>query len=114
MGTNCLGPFLLVRLLEPVLRSTAAAEPPSTVRIVWVSSMVAVGTPKGGVIFDKAGSPKMLKKAMENYMQSKAGVVYLAAEMARMVGGDGVLSLVSRNVIRRESRTDEDRAFIRG
>lgn len=42
MGTNCLGPFLLNKLLEPVLFSTASHEAPGEVRVVWVTSLLTV------------------------------------------------------------------------
>ena len=96
MGTNCLGPFLLNKLLADILRRTAASEThqSNTVRIVWVSSVVATGPPPGGVQFDKEGNPKQFK-GMENYMQSKSGDVYLASEFAKKLGNDGILSVVS-------------------
>ncbi|KAL9120713.1 MAG: hypothetical protein Q9187_002733 [Circinaria calcarea] len=95
MGTNCLGPFLLNKLLEDVLRRTAASKmtPSNTVRSVWVSSVVQTGPPKGGVQFDENGNPKQFK-AMENYMQSKSGDVFLASEFAKRLGNDGILSVV--------------------
>ena len=56
MATNCLGPFFLTRLLEGVLKDTAAAEArcgrETSTRIVWVSSMINANAPKGGVLFD--------------------------------------------------------------
>ena len=62
MGTNCLGPFLLNHFLEPTLTKTAAAtNSPLGVRVIWLSSMIAVSVPKGGIIMDKDGSPKVLK-----------------------------------------------------
>lgn len=97
MGTNCLGPFLLSVLLEPILRRTAVTEnmkksSHKPVRIVWVSSMISMLTPKGGISFDEAGSPTVLK-GMSNYMVSKSGNVFLAAEFAKRLGDDGILSV---------------------
>lgn len=98
MATNCLGPFLLNRLLEPILIRTAQAESTASgrVRIVWVSSMITVSVPPGGIQFEKSGRPKVLKNAMQNYMQSKVGNVFLASEVAKRVGDDGVISLVGQ------------------
>jgi retinol dehydrogenase-12 len=86
MGTNCLSSFLLVSLLQPMLQATARlASETTSVRVVWVSSLIARGlsstTPKGGVQFDASGAPKQLKD-MANYMQSKAGAVLLAHEFS--------------------------------
>ncbi|CAO2653224.1 Nn.00g026350.m01.CDS01 [Neocucurbitaria sp. VM-36] len=85
LGTNCLAPFLLASLLLPLLSTTAShfCHPNPSIRVVWVSSLLNLGTPKGGVQFDPTtGAPKQLK-AMENYMQSKAGVYLLATEFAK-------------------------------
>jgi retinol dehydrogenase-12 len=47
-----------------------------------VSSLLNLSTPAGGVQFDaSSNAPKQLK-GMENYMQSKAGVYFLAHEFA--------------------------------
>lgn len=96
MTTNCLGPFLLNRLLEPILIKTAQAESPNSgrVRIVWVASMITVSVPPGGIQFEKGGTPKVLKNPMQNYMQSKVGNVFLASEAAKHLGEKGVISLV--------------------
>lgn len=97
MGTNCLGPYLLSVLLEPVMRRTAVAEKAadtSSVRVVWVSSMIAANAPKGGVVME-AGRPTEKFKKMERYMQTKAGVVLLASEFAKKLGGEGIISVVS-------------------
>ncbi|KAI7359832.1 hypothetical protein KC354_g9171 [Hortaea werneckii] len=104
LGSHCLAPFLLCKLLQPVLEATASwhrfsctaegcaelndhlkgpsnsiASTDSGVRIVWVSSFISQA-PKGGVQFDeRTGAPRLLK-GMENYLQSKAGEVLLAEE----------------------------------
>ena len=97
MATNCLGPFILNRLLEPILIRTARAEPtPDKVRVVWVSSMITTSVPPGGIQFSKeSGGPKVLKNRMQNYMQSKVGNVFLASEAAKRVGKHGIISVVS-------------------
>lgn len=76
MGTNCLGPFLLSALLEPILRRTAAAEGMTksshkTVRIVWVSSMIGLLTPKGGINFNEVDNPSVLKVMNTTWCQSQ-------------------------------------------
>lgn len=65
-----------------------------SVRIVWLSSMITTSVPPGGIKFGRTGNPKVLKKSMENYMQSKVGNVFLAAEAAKRLGGDGIISVV--------------------
>jgi retinol dehydrogenase-12 len=45
--------------------------------------------------FDSRGTPNVLPKAMENYMQSKIGGAWLAGEFADRLGGKGILSIVS-------------------
>ncbi|RMY13637.1 hypothetical protein D0867_07395 [Hortaea werneckii] len=117
LGSHCLAPFLLCKLLRPVLEVTASwhrfsctaegcaelkdhlkgpsnsvANTDSGVRIVWVSSFISQA-PKGGVQFDeRTGAPRLLK-GMENYLQSKAGEVLLAEEWNRRYEGKGVLNV---------------------
>ncbi|KAI1412091.1 NAD(P)-binding protein [Hypoxylon sp. FL1857] len=94
MGTNAVGPFLLTRLLEPILLRTAAQEGSSrSVRIVWVSSMLDFGTPKGGVVWDsQTDAPVLHSDMMANYMQSKAGLTFLGHEFAKRLGDKGIIS----------------------
>lgn len=103
MVTNCLAPYLLTILLEPILTRTAASSPSLSVRVVFVVSLMQLGTPAGGMSFDSQGTPKVLPKAMDNYMQSKAGGTWLAAEFAKRLGDKGILSVVSaNNVVKRK------------
>ncbi|KAL2831124.1 NAD(P)-binding protein [Aspergillus cavernicola] len=94
MGTNCLGPFIFNESLLPLLKNTATSSPSGSVRVVWVASIIAVSVAKGGIIFDEqTGAPKVLRDPMENYMESKVGNVFLANEMAKRAGKDGILNL---------------------
>jgi len=96
MGTHCLGPFLLTTLLEDILKKTAATSKPYTVRIVWIVSILQISMPAGCMEFDDQGSPKVLPDKMANYVQSKCGETWLAAEFAQRLGGDKILSVVGR------------------
>ena len=96
MTTNCLGPYLLTHFLAPLMGRTAATAPKDSVRIVWLTSMVAALTPKDGILWEEdGGSPRVLKDQMENYMQSKVGNLFFAREYVDRLGKDGVLSVVS-------------------
>lgn len=91
LGIHCLAGFLMARLLEPILSATAGL--PDTrrgsVRVVWVSSLLNLGTPPGGVAFDPHGKPVQLK-AMDNYMQSKAGMYLLSHEFSVRSADTGI------------------------
>ncbi|KAF7518173.1 hypothetical protein G7054_g13546 [Neopestalotiopsis clavispora] len=94
LATNAIGPFLLTELLKPVLLSTAKSCLSGSVRVVWVSSIIALGTPKGGIVWDKdIEAPKLHDSPSSNYMQSKAGVVYLSHEYAQDLGRHGIISV---------------------
>jgi retinol dehydrogenase-12 len=94
MGTNCLGPYLLNHFLEPTLQRTVASAPKDSVRVVWLSSMVAVGTVSEGMQFERDGSaPVVLDNVMQNYMQSKVGNSFLAYETAKRMGSAGVINV---------------------
>jgi hypothetical protein len=53
-------------------------------------------TPVGGMSFAVDGTPRVQPIPMENYMQSKAGECWLAAEFAESIGDKKILSVVSR------------------
>ncbi|KAJ5619790.1 hypothetical protein N7510_003774 [Penicillium lagena] len=93
MATNCLAPYLLTLLLEPLLVRTAASSTPFSVRVIFVVALMQHGTPPGAMSFDSNGTPKILPKGFDNYMHSKVGGTWLAAEFAKRFEGKGVLSL---------------------
>lgn len=105
MGTNCVGPFLLTKLLRPILEETAAQSEPNSVRVSWAGSLaVDVGSYKpGGISIDDSGKP-MDCGVQTNYGQSKAGNLYFASEYARRSGDKGVIDLVC-TVVRHFFRT---------
>ena len=49
--------------------------------------------PKGGIQYDAQGAPKVLGKSPD-YGQSKVGNVFLAHELAKRMGKNGVISVV--------------------
>jgi retinol dehydrogenase 12 len=98
LGTNNVGPFLLTKLLTPILTSTASTEPAGAVRVVWVASMAAeLYSEKNGVNLAnlQAGGYVKDPKFMEKYGNSKAGNYYHGTEYARRHKKDGIVSVVS-------------------
>ncbi|KAH8591002.1 hypothetical protein B0O99DRAFT_520362 [Bisporella sp. PMI_857] len=96
VGTNALAPYLMTLLLEPILIRTATATPnvtPFATRIVWVVSALQLLRTKGGMDFQKDGSPAILANPMDNYMQSKVGASWLATEFGNRLGSNGILSV---------------------
>lgn len=92
VGTNCLGPYLLYRLLASLLTRTAASAPKGSVRVTWAASVgVDVLSPKpGGMKLDADGCPKDLGTEL-NYAQTKVGNVFLAKELARKTPESGIV-----------------------
>lgn len=89
MRTNCLTPFLLTHLLYPLMHHTAThfCLVNTSIRIVYVSSLINYSTPHGGVQLvpakkEERWEPNQLS-GIEGSMQSKAGVCLLAHEFAR-------------------------------
>ncbi|KAL5602474.1 hypothetical protein FOBRF1_010007 [Fusarium oxysporum] len=94
MGTNCLGGYLLSRLLEELLVKTTVVADEGTVRVVWLASTLQMDTPKGGLVWDEVKKePKVVKDQMENYMISKAGNLLLAHETSQRLGSQGIISV---------------------
>jgi retinol dehydrogenase 12 len=98
IGTNCLGPFLLTKLLTPLLQRTAASSPAGSVRVTWAaSSAVTAFSPPGGIEFtddaqtEVAYSMKGGTDAL--YGQSKSGNYFLAFAYAQRYAKDGIRSV---------------------
>ena len=91
LGTNCLGPHLLYRLLEPILVKTAACSPKGSVRVTWAGSSAIdlVSPTPDGVSLADDGRPKD-KGVQLNYGQSKVGNLFLAREFARSTPRTGI------------------------
>ncbi|PGH14005.1 hypothetical protein AJ79_03274 [Helicocarpus griseus UAMH5409] len=95
LGVNGIAPFLFTKLLTPTLVSTAKTEPPNTVRVIWVSSVVMeTGAPKSvGVPIDQLERLKETGSPYFNYAISKAANYLYAFEFAKQHKADGVISV---------------------
>ncbi|EXJ86643.1 hypothetical protein A1O3_03596 [Capronia epimyces CBS 606.96] len=99
--TNVLGPYLFTKLLLPLLKRTAEAEPAGSVRVSWAGSLaVVLYSPKGGVAWKKDQTEgndgqDTLDDGVSHqsiYGVSKAANWFFAREFARRFGEtDGVL-----------------------
>jgi retinol dehydrogenase-12 len=94
LGVNCIGAFLLTKLLTPTLKATVPTEPPNTVRVVWLSSFGLVQfAPEGrGIDMDNLDF-HIPKPGVERYGISKCGDWLLAVEYARRHNKDGIVSV---------------------
>jgi NAD(P)-dependent dehydrogenase (short-subunit alcohol dehydrogenase family) len=92
-GVNNLGSFLLTYFLRPILVATAKHAPKNSVRVIWVSSGAVMLELKTAIDFTNMNY-KREESAMTKYRRSKAGNAVHAAELARRVADEGILSLV--------------------
>ena len=90
--TNCVGPYLLSKLLSPILEKTAASTHTGSVRVIWAGSIaVQVNAPQpGGMEVDGTGRPKDMDE-LSSYGQSKVGNVFLARMNAKATPRTGVV-----------------------
>jgi NAD(P)-dependent dehydrogenase (short-subunit alcohol dehydrogenase family) len=92
IGTNCLGCFLLIKLLLPVLLRTADLSPKASVRVVFTSSgIVDLNSPPGGVSLAELAPGNHSKDKARNYSASKAGNWLLASEFDKRTRKDGIV-----------------------
>lgn len=108
MATNALGPYLLTKLLSPILASTAKTTAPSDVRVVFATSTHAetlnTDIKEDGTLGETtlALEPSHLAPAnttsvhspQANYAASKLANWFLADHFSRLSRPRGVLSLV--------------------
>lgn len=95
LGTNNVGPFLLTKLLLPILAQTAKTAPKNSIRVVWVSSYAAKLASTIPIDMSNVDYKKKDEGSWTKYIRSKAGNAIHAAEFARQTKGDGVIHLVS-------------------
>ncbi|KAI1073516.1 putative estradiol 17 beta-dehydrogenase [Whalleya microplaca] len=112
LGVNCVGTFLLTKLLTPTLVATAKASLPNTVRIVWPSSFALELRGHEGVGLSTDNLDYHIPiVATERYGLSKAGVWALGVEYARHHKADGIIS-VPINPGNIETELARDQAFM--
>ncbi|EXK44669.1 hypothetical protein FOXG_03879 [Fusarium oxysporum f. sp. lycopersici 4287] len=92
MGINCLAPFLLTKLLLPVLKQTASSNPGPSTRVIFTGSGVMdMMAPPGGIPLAELTPGKQSKDPTHNYTISKTGNWFLASEFDRRVRSDGII-----------------------
>jgi NAD(P)-dependent dehydrogenase (short-subunit alcohol dehydrogenase family) len=99
-GVNCLGHFLFMWLLHPVLVKTVKQDPQrisNSVRVIWVSSSAADHVPKPAIDFENMNYCRPDEVVWSKYARSKAGNVLQAVEYGRRAGKEGIISLVWPN-----------------
>lgn len=95
-GVNCLGPFLLTKLLMPTLVATARDEatPPGTVRVVFLTSFAADLFADKNTIVDMDNLDMHVEKdAKYRYGASKAGDWVYGHELSRRFKAEGIIGL---------------------
>jgi NAD(P)-dependent dehydrogenase (short-subunit alcohol dehydrogenase family) len=92
MGINCLGLFLLTKLLIPVLKQTASFSPGPSIRVIFIASaMVDMAAPLGGMPLSELVPGNQSADLSYNYVISKTGNWFLASEFDRCTRADGIL-----------------------
>ncbi|GKU20841.1 unnamed protein product [Fusarium langsethiae] len=91
MGVNCLAPFLLTKLLLPVLKRTATISSEPSTRVIFVASGMVDSSPPGGIPLAELRPGSQSKDLSRNYTISKTGNWFLASEFDRRMRADGIV-----------------------
>lgn len=92
MQVNCVGGYLLTKLLSPALEAAVKDSPAAAVRVVFSSSMlVDAKAPGEGVPPEELEKPST--DGDRNYAVSKAANWFLATQFAKQLGPKGVVVL---------------------
>ncbi|PTD09329.1 putative oxidoreductase [Fusarium culmorum] len=91
MGINCLAPFLLTKLLLPVLKRTASISSEPSTRVIFVTSGMVDSSPLGGIPLEELHPGKPSRDLARNYTISKTGNWFLASEFDRRMRTDGII-----------------------
>jgi NAD(P)-dependent dehydrogenase (short-subunit alcohol dehydrogenase family) len=94
-GTNFLGHALLIKLLLPLMLTTAKL-PGADVRIVFLTSEGYAGHPLGGILFKDLKTNQNNLRVLgpwQRYAQSKLAMILYARELAKRYGGQGILAI---------------------
>jgi retinol dehydrogenase 12 len=103
-STNIYGPFLLTKLLLPVLRHTAVDELPGSVRVTWAGSLGTILSQfAGGLEWEADGTRLAGEESLDGaYHVTKAANYLLGVEFGKRSGNDdGVLHVVICRSFRR-------------
>jgi NAD(P)-dependent dehydrogenase (short-subunit alcohol dehydrogenase family) len=102
IATNVYGPFLLAKLLHPLLAATAQKKESGEVRVCWAGSIgIELAAPPEHLLFaaaKDAGEQEVVQEGMDKiamYGMSKVANVMLGVEGARREGETGVVHVVS-------------------
>ena len=91
---NSIGPYLLTRLLMPILSQTAKSSPQNTVRVVWPASiLIEMMAPETGIRKEFLGNTQSVTDHNELYVMSKTASWFLASEFARRQSDTGVVQI---------------------
>lgn len=92
MSTNCLGHFLLTKLLLQTILKTAKSSPSASTRVIFTSSgIIETSAPPGGIALAELATGS--KDKARNYATSKAGNWFLASEFDKRIRKDNVVCL---------------------
>jgi retinol dehydrogenase 12 len=95
LATHCFGPFVLTRLLHPLLSSTAASSPAASVRVLWAGSIVTeFPAAKKVMDLDNLDYKRKDESQADRYAISKTGSVFIGTEWAKQDAGSGIVHLV--------------------
>lgn len=91
---NALGPQIVQKVVDPLLRSTAETTGRDRVRVIWVSSSAHFLAPDcGGIDWDDLNNPNLGGKGYAYYGQTKTFNIYQSILWGQLYAEKGIVSV---------------------